>query len=82
MMKGSNMFDIEFLGLTATLFIAISFAFKNSTYIRVGNSIGSVMFIIYGYNIGALSVWVLNAICLSINVYRLAEAYIKNKIST
>lgn len=76
------MFDIELLGLTATLFIAISFAFKNSTYIRIGNSIGSVMFIIYGYNIGALSVWVLNSICLSINVYRLIESYVENKIST
>ena len=74
--RGNSM-DIELVGLTATLFIAVSFAFKNTSCIRIGNSIGSILFIVYGLHIGALSVWVLNSICLAINVYRLIESKVK-----
>lgn len=60
---------IEFLGVLASVFVLISFLFKQPTYIRVVNIFGALLFVIYGLLIGALSVWVLNGILIFIHLY-------------
>lgn len=60
---------IEIFGTLATLIILVSFLQTTTLRIRIVNSIGSLMFVIYGLTIGAFSVWLLNGMCILINVY-------------
>jgi uncharacterized protein with PQ loop repeat len=62
---------IEILGIIATILILISFASSNKLVIRTVNSIGSVLFVIYGIAIGATSVWLLNGLCIILNIYKI-----------
>lgn len=66
---------VELLGILGTLFILISFTRNRSAEIRVINSIGSILFVIYGLKLGALSVWLLNGICILVNIYKLWGDY-------
>ena len=66
----------ELMGIVATLFILFAFTSSNKTVIRIVNSIGSVLFVIYGLTIGAFSVWFLNGTCIVVNMYKL---YKENK---
>lgn len=67
--------NYEIIGIIATLIVLLSFSFNSEKKIRIVNSIGSVLFVVYGLLIGALSVWLLNACVFTLNVYKL----IKNK---
>ncbi|OOF41056.1 hypothetical protein BKK47_01955 [Rodentibacter mrazii] len=62
---------IESLGYIATFFVAASFLFKSIVYLRIVNSIGAVLFVIYGMIIGAYPVAVLNAFLVFVNLYQL-----------
>ena len=64
---------IEYIGICATLLILISLTFSDTTKLRIFNTIGSVLFVIYGVYIGALSVWILNGVCAIVNVYKLIK---------
>lgn len=66
-------FQVEWMGLLATVFIMFSFLSSNKSVIRIGNSIGSIFFVIYGLIIGAWSVWILNGSCLLINLVKLIK---------
>ena len=65
----------EVLGIIATLVVLVSFSFNKEKHIRIVNSFGSILFIIYGLWIGALSVWLLNGSVLALNIYKI----VKNK---
>ena len=64
---------IELLGMSATTFIVIGFLFKSQLKIRAFNLAGSVIFVVYGLLIAAPSVYLLNAICASINIYNVIK---------
>ncbi len=71
---------VELLGIVGTLFILLAFTRNSSAEIRIINSIGSVLFVIYGLMIGALSVWLLNGICIIINIYKLVGVHRRSKM--
>lgn len=63
--------SIELLGYVATFFVAASFLFKSIVNLRIVNSIGAVLFVIYGVIIGAYPVAVLNGFLVCVNLYQL-----------
>ena len=65
--------SIELLGLLATLFIVLVFCFNDKKLIRLFDSIGALLFVIYGLITGDLSVWILNAILIVINAYKIIK---------
>ena len=73
------MFDIsmtEWVGYLASLVLMISFLMKNINRLRIINSIGAVLFIVYGV-ILAISwpVIITNAFILGVNVFYLTKHY-------
>lgn len=64
-------FNIEIIGLIATLFVLVSFLTSGERNIRVINIIGAFIFVIYGLVLGALSVWVLNGVLFFVHIYKL-----------
>lgn len=64
---------VEVLGIIATLFIVIAFAMNSKKLIRIFDTIGAFLFIIYGILIGSLSVWLLNGILVIINIHKLIK---------
>ena len=62
---------IEFLGYMATFFVAASFLFKSIVYLRIVNSIGAILFVIYSVIITAYPVALLNAYLVVVNIYQL-----------
>lgn len=64
---------VEAIGIFATLLILISFAQSDTLKLRIINLVGSIIFVVYGLKIGALSVWLLNGICVFVNLYRILE---------
>lgn len=60
---------ITLFGTIASVIIAISLTMKNIKLLRIVNFIGSVLFSIYGYMIGAIPVIVVNVIIVLIDVY-------------
>ena len=64
---------VEILGIIATLFIVIAFAMNSKKLIRIIDTIGAILFIIYGILIGSLSVWLLNGILVIINIHKLIK---------
>lgn len=62
---------IELLGYIATFFVAASFLFKSIVHLRIVNSIGAVLFVIYGMIIDAYPVALLNAFLVCVNLYQL-----------
>lgn len=61
----------EVIGTIASLFIVFAFVCKGERRIRIVDSIGAIIFIIYGLLIHSFSVAFLNAITMSINIYYL-----------
>lgn len=67
---------VEILGVVATLFIVLSMSCKtltkkSSIIMRLLNTLGSIIFIIYGLLLPALSTTILNIIVVGINIYHL-----------
>ncbi|OOF70882.1 YgjV family protein [Rodentibacter caecimuris] len=63
--------SIELLGYMATFFVATSFLFKSIVHLRIVNSIGDILFVVYGMIIDAYPVAVLNAFLVCVNLYQL-----------
>ena len=61
----------EIIGITATLFVLLSFMFTTERRIRQTNIIGAALFVIYGIVIGGISVYLLNGILILIHIYKL-----------
>ena len=69
---------IELIGIVATVIILISMLFttttvKGSIYMRSLNILGSLIFIVYGFLLPAVSTATLNAMLTVINVYHLIK---------
>lgn len=74
---------IELIGILATIFVMISMSCKTSSYksniiMRVTNIIGSILFVIYGIILPAISTAIMNFILIFINLYHLIKLN-KNK---
>ncbi|HHF1176546.1 TPA: hypothetical protein ACUMGD_001220, partial [Haemophilus influenzae] len=50
---------------------AVSFLFKSIVYLRIVNSIGAILFVIYSVIITAYPVALLNAFLVVVNIYQL-----------
>ena len=61
----------EIIGIIATTLIAMSFLSNNLKTIRILNTIGSIMMIIYGYLLNAYSTIILNIIVILINIRKI-----------
>lgn len=62
---------VEVLGIVATLFILAAFSLNDKKLIRLVDSIGALLFVIYGILINSLSVWLLNICLIIINLYKI-----------
>jgi|GEM_PF-461029 len=74
----------EIIGIIATLLILVSMLFhtltyKGSLYMRILNIIGSVVFVIYGALLPAISTAVLNGALIVINGYHLYKLIKEHK---
>lgn len=72
--------NIEILGIMATIFIVIAFCMNNKKWIRILDSFGALLFVIYGILIGSFSVSLLNGIVIIINIYKLIKERKENKM--
>ena len=63
----------ELIGILATTFLVISFICNGEKKIRSVNSIGAILFVIYGFIIGAWSTVLSNLIILVINVVKVLK---------
>lgn len=61
----------ELLGYVATFFVAASFLCKSIARLRIVNSIGAAMFVVYSLIIGAYPVALLNGFLVCVNAYQL-----------
>lgn len=59
---------VETIGFAATLFVLVSFLFEEQRITRLVNIIGAALFVVYGLMLGAISVWLLNAILIVIHI--------------
>ena len=64
---------IEVLGITASLFIILAFLFKDVRIIRILDSVGAILYVIYGILIGSWANIFLNSVLILIQICRLIE---------
>lgn len=64
---------VEYFGLIAGVIVVISFMMKGEIKMRAVNFVGAVLFIIYGFLIGSISVVLLNFILASVQVYKVIK---------
>lgn len=64
---------IEWVGYAASAMIAISLLMTSVVKLRIINTIGCILFIIYGTSVGAYPVAIANAIIVLINIYQLIK---------
>ena len=75
---------IEIIGIVATLFILVSMSFKTTTlkasiWMRITNIVGSVVFVVYGCLLPAISTAILNGVLVFVNSYHLIVLIKANK---
>ncbi|MBZ9631214.1 YgjV family protein [Salegentibacter sp. LM13S] len=61
----------EWIGYLASFFVAISFFMKNIIKLRIVNSLGCILFVIYGILISSWPVSITNGIIVAVNFYYL-----------
>ncbi len=66
---------LEWLGYAASILIAISLLMNSIVKLRWFNLVGSLLFTIYGFAIGALPVGFINLFIIFINLYYLYKIY-------
>lgn len=74
-----NVAPIEWVGYAASLFILISLTMTSIIRLRIINSIGCILFVIYGLNVRAYPVAISNALIILINIYNLYVLTKNNK---
>ena len=73
------MFNSEIIGILASVIIIISFLFNDGLKIRIINSIGGVIFLIYGILIGSVSTIFLQAALIIIQITKIIKEIAKKK---
>lgn len=66
-----NVAPIEWVGYAASLFIVVSLTMTSIVKLRIINSVGCLLFVIYGLNVNAYPVAISNALIVMINIYNL-----------
>ena len=64
---------IEVLGILASLFIILAFLFKDIRIIRILDSLGALLYVVYGILIHSWANIFLNTVLILIQIYRLIE---------
>jgi len=62
---------IEWIGYAASISVAISLTMTNIVRLRIINSIGCLLFVIYGVYLNAYPVALANGVIVLINIYNL-----------
>lgn len=67
---------VEVLGIVSTLLIVFSMSCKTSSFksaiiMRITNMIGSLLFVLYGIFLPAISTAILNGILVVVNIYHI-----------
>jgi membrane-bound ClpP family serine protease len=71
---------IEICGAVATILVFVSFLPTNIKWIRWLNLVGSVFFIIYGFNVGAIWNGITNVGLLFVQIFHLSRIYYKERM--
>ncbi len=66
-------FSPEYVGYLASLLLMISFSLKNVKLLRLVNSVGCVVFVIYGIMLGAWPIVITNGFIATINIFYLIK---------
>jgi len=66
---------IELVGIAATCLVLLSFLQKSEVNIRRINILGSIVFVVYGFLIGSISVWLLNGVCVIVHIIKLYKLW-------
>ncbi|MGV8146636.1 MAG: hypothetical protein ACLKAK_06995 [Alkaliphilus sp.] len=66
---------IEWIGYVASVLVAVSLLMSSIVKLRWYNLVGSGLFAIYGFYIGALPITAINAFIFCINIYYLIKIY-------
>lgn len=64
---------VEWIGYLASIFIVISLMMTSVVKLRIINTVGCILFVIYGVIVGAYPVVISNSIIVFINLYRLYQ---------
>lgn len=70
---------VEWIGLVGSVFVFISFLYNDPIRIRIINSIGTVLFIVYGILFGALSVILLDTSILVLQIVQIKRGKNRRK---
>ena len=70
---------IEWIGYAASIAVAISLTMTAIVKLRIINSIGCLLFVVYGLYLKAYPVALANAIIVLINIYNLYKLRISDK---
>ncbi len=70
---------IEWIGYAASIVIAISLTMTAIVPLRIINSIGCLLFVVYGLYLKAYPVALANAVIVLINIYNLYKLRSSNK---
>ncbi len=77
--KKNKMFDIsltDWVGYLASLVLMISFLMKNINTLRIINSIGAIIFVVYGIMLAiSWPIVLTNTFILGVNIYYLAKHF-------
>ncbi|TNH04176.1 YgjV family protein [Testudinibacter sp. TR-2022] len=65
--------SIDILGYIATAFVAGSFLLSSMLHLRIVNSIGAMLYIVYGVLIASTPVILLNVFITAVNVYQIIK---------
>ena len=78
------MFDIsltEFVGYLASLVLMVSFLMKNINTLRIINSMGCLLFVVYGFLLAtSWPIVISNTFILGVNIYYLTKHFRSNSI--
>ena len=74
--------SIELLGYVATFFVAASFLFKSIVPLRIVNSIGAALFVVYALITQTYPVALLNAFLVVVHIYQLWRLKKTSKITS
>ena len=62
---------VEIVGIAGSIAIIIAFTFSDKKKIRIADSIGALLFIIYGVLIGSFSNVLLNSVLIAVQIVQL-----------
>ena len=74
--------SVEILGYVATLIFAASFLFKSIVPLRIVNSIGAALFVVYALITQTYPVALLNAFLVVVHIYQLWRLKKTSKITS